>query len=111
MEVWLNVLEVVMEGANVRVEGAKADEQVFGDNLLVPLQQASTAGAPQAAQLESTPAVCQDTVEQQEAAVMAARLDYTDVEVMVEVVAAADFKPSMLNLTGMPALLRGRAVR
>ena len=101
IEVWLNVMDVVMDGATPRVEGARTDEQVLGDNPLVPVQHAHTPAVQQAANLESLPPVCQDTVEQQEAAVMASRLDYTDAEVMVEVVAAADFKPNMLNLTGL----------
>lgn len=94
-------MDVVMDGATPRVEGARSDEQVLGDNPLVPVQQAHTPAVQQAANLESLPPVCQDTVEQQEAAIMASRLDYTDAEVMVEVVAAADFKPNMLNLTGI----------
>lgn len=100
MEVWLHVRDVVMEGFTARVEGSRPDEQVLGENPLVPIQQAHASGEQQAAHLESMPLVCQDTVEQQEAAVMAARLDYTDAEVMVEIVTAADFKPNMLNLTG-----------
>lgn len=102
---WLTIRDVVMEGATARVEGARPDEQVLGDNLLAPLQQAHAPTSQQAANLESMPPVCQDTVEQQEAAVMASRLDYTDAEVMVEVVAAADFKPNMLNLTGSHLVL------
>lgn len=103
LEVWLTVRDIVMDGSTPRVEGARTDEQVLGDNPLTPLQQAHAPTSQQAANLESMPAVCQDTVEQQEAAVMASRLDYTDAEVMVEVVAASDFKPNMLNLTGKVA--------
>ena len=50
------------------------------------------------------PPVCEDTIEQQDADAMAARLVYQDAEVMVEVVAQADFKPDMVNLTGSKSL-------
>lgn len=90
-----------MENNTARVEGALPDEKVIGDNVLESLQPAQAATR-HAACLDSNPEVCHDAIEQQEADAMAARLVYTDAEVMVELVAQADFKPNMLNLTGDP---------
>lgn len=88
-----------MQNNTARVEGAMPDEKVIGDNVLESLQPAQ-ATTRHAACLDSSPEVCHDTIERQEADAMAARLAYTDAEVMVELVAQADFKPNMLNLTG-----------
>lgn len=95
------LLPLILENNTARVEGAMPDEKVIGDNVLETLQPAH-ATARHAACLDSNPEVCHDAIEQQEADAMAARLVYTDAEVMVELVAQADFKPSMLNLTGSP---------
>ena len=89
-----------MDGNTVRVEGARPDERVISDNVLEDVQKAQPASMPQAASLQSNPPVCEDTIEQQEADALAARLVYKDAEVMVELVAQADFKPDTLNLTG-----------
>lgn len=75
------------------------DEKVIGANVLETLQPAH-ATTRHAARLDSNLEVCHDTIERQEADAMAARLVYTDAEVMVELVAQADFKTNMLNLTG-----------
>ena len=90
-----------MENNTARVEGAMPDEKVIGDNVLETLQPAH-ATARHAARLDSNLKVCHDTIERQEADAMAARLVYTDAEVMVELVAQADFKPNVLNLAGSP---------
>ena len=76
------------------------DEKVIGDNVLETMQPA-LAATRHAARLDSSLEVCHDTIERQEADSMAARLVYTNAEVMVELVAQADFKPNMLNLTGI----------
>lgn len=88
-----------MQNNTARVEGAMPDEKVIGDNVLQSLQPAQ-ATTRHAACLDSNIEICHDTLERQEADAMAARLAYTDAEVMVELVAQADFKPNMLNLTG-----------
>ena len=98
------LLPLILENNTARVEGAMPDEKVIGDNVLETLQPAQ-ATTRHAARLDSNPEVCHDAIEQQEADAMAARLVYTDAEVMVELVAQADFKPTMLNLTGDPAVL------
>ena len=98
------LLPLILENNTARVEGAMPDEKVIGDNVLETLQPAQ-ATTRHAARLDSNPEVCHDAIEQQEADAMAARLVYTDAEVMVELVAQADFKPTMLNLTGGPAVL------
>ncbi|KAL3150109.1 hypothetical protein ABBQ38_013448 [Trebouxia sp. C0009 RCD-2024] len=104
------LLPLILENNTARVEGAMPDEKVIGDNVLETLQPAH-ATARHAACLDSNPEVCHDAIEQQEADAMAARLVYTDAEVMVELVAQADFKPSMLNLTGDRKSKRARKGR
>lgn len=93
------MLPLIMQNNTARVEGAMPDEKVIGDNVLQTLQPAHAA-ARHAARLDSSLELCHDTIERQETDAMAARLVYTDAEVMVELVAQADFKPNMLNLTG-----------
>ena len=100
IEASLHLLDVSMDGTSVRVEGARPDERVISDNVLEDVQKAQPASMPQAASLHSNPPVCEDTIERQEADALAARLLYKDAEVMVELVAQADFKPDTLNLTG-----------
>ena len=92
-------MPIILEDGLKCIEGAKPDEKVIGDNVLETLQPAH-ASVQHAARLDSNPEVCQDTIDQQEADAMAACLVYTDVEVMVELIAQADFKPHVLNLTG-----------
>ena len=92
-------MDVVMDGNTVRVEGARPDERIISDNVLEDVQKAC-ASSQQAASLHCTPPVCEDTIERQEAEALAARLAYQDAEVMVEVVAQADFKPNAMNFTG-----------
>ena len=94
------LLPLIMQNNTARVEGAMPDEKVIGDNVLETLLPAHAATR-HAACLDSNLEVCHDTIERQEADAMAARLIYTDAEVMVELVAQADFKPNMLNLTGI----------
>ncbi len=89
-----------MDGDSVRVEGARPDERIISDNVLEDVQKAYPMSAPQAASLHSHPPVCDDTIDRQEAEALAAQLVYKDAEVMVEIVAQADFKPNALNLTG-----------
>lgn len=96
----MHLLDICMDGDTVRVEGARPDERVIADNVLEDVQKAHPVSTPQAARLQSQPAVCEETIERQEADALAARLVYQDAEVMVEVVAKADFKPDTLNLTG-----------
>ena len=93
------LLPLIMQNNTACIEGAMPDEKVIGDNVLEILQPAHTATR-HAARLDSNLEVCHDTIERQEADAMAARLVYTDAEVMVELVAQADFKPNTLNLTG-----------
>ena len=93
-----------MDGNTVLVEGARPDERIISDNVLEDTQKAYPVTTPKAASLHSMPPVCEDTIEQQDADAMAARLVYQDAEVMVEVVAQADFKPDMVNLTGSKSL-------
>jgi hypothetical protein len=102
IEASLHLLDISMDGNTVRVEGARPDERVISDNVLEDVQKAHPATMPQAASLHSNPPVCEDTIERQEADALAARLVYKDAEVMVELVAQADFKPDTLNLTGQP---------
>ncbi len=102
IEASLHLLDISMDGNTVRVEGARPDERVISDNVLEDVQKAHPASMPQAASLHSNPLVCEDTIERQEADALAARLVYKDAEVMVELVAQADFKPDTLNLTGQP---------
>lgn len=105
IEASLHLLDISMDGNTVRVEGAMPDERVISDNVLEDVQKAHPASMPQAASLHSCPPVCEDTIERQEADALAARLVYKDAEVMVELVAQADFKPDTLNLTGQPILM------
>ncbi len=105
IEASLHLLDISMDGNTVRVEGARPDERVISDNVLEDVQKAHPVSMPQAASLHSCPPVCEDTIERQEADALAARLVYKDAEVMVELVAQADFKPDTLNLTGQPILV------
>ena len=98
-------MPIILEDGMKCVEGARPDEKVIGDNVLEALQPAH-ASVQHAARLDSLPEVCQDSIDEQEADAMAARLSYKDAEVMVELVAQADFKPQMLNLTGAVCMLR-----
>ncbi|KAL0020878.1 hypothetical protein WJX77_005350 [Trebouxia sp. C0004] len=111
IEASLHLLDISMDGNTVRVEGARPDERVISDNVLEDVQKAQPASMPQAASLHSNPPVCEDTIERQEADALAARLVYKDVEVMVELVAQADFKPDTLNLTGDRKSKRARKGR
>ena len=104
IELTLQIMPIILEGGLKCVEGARPDEKVISDNVLEALQPAH-ASVQHAARLDSHPEVCQDSIDQQEADAMAARLSYSDAEVMVELVAQADFKPQMLNLIGTICML------
>lgn len=111
MEVTLDVQTLAMDGDTLCLEGAKPDERVISDNVLQDVQRAQPATARQAASLQSSLPVCEDTIERQEAEAKAAQLVYKDAEIMVEVIAQADFKPDTLNLTGDRKSKRARKGR
>ena len=100
MEVTLDVQTLAMDGNTLCLEGAKPDERVISDNVLQDVQRAQPVTARQAASLQSSLPVCEETIERQEAEAKAAQLVYKDAEIMVEVIAQADFKPDTLNLAG-----------